>query len=108
VGSTGPQPAKGCKRISGDRDHDRHLVEWAFLSLLWFKTKLSIVVLIFVNGFTMSRIQTLKLQAFLSEEEKSTECQPDIPRLKRNLQVFHLTQLSLFVLIIIVSVFRFG
>jgi hypothetical protein len=85
-----------------------YVVEWTFLSLLWFKIKLSIILLIFVNGFTMGRIQTVKLQAFLSEEKTSSESQHDIGKIKRNMQIFHLTQLTLFVIIIIVSVFRFG
>ncbi|HMI65171.1 MAG TPA: hypothetical protein VK517_04005 [Cyclobacteriaceae bacterium] len=85
-----------------------YIVEWTFLSLLWFKIKLSIILLIFVNGFTMGRIQTVKLQAFLSGEKTSAEPQHDIGKIKRNMQIFHLTQLTLFVIIIIVSVFRFG
>jgi hypothetical protein len=85
-----------------------YLFEWTLLSLLWFKIKLSVIVLIFINGFTLGRTQTLKLQAFLAEEKKSSESQHDLESLKRKLQIFHLTQLSLFVLIIIVSVFRFG
>ncbi len=85
-----------------------YLVEWSFFSLLWFKIKLSIILLIFVNGFTMGRIQTIKLQAFLSDEKTSTESQHDIGKIKRNMKIFHLTQLTLFVIIIIVSVFRLG
>src|SRR5882762_4307952 len=82
-----------------------YLFQWTFYELLWFKIKLCLVLLIFINGFTTGRIQTLKLIAFLSEASESPE---DIALLKRNLRVFHLTQLMLFFLIIVVSVFRFS
>jgi len=85
-----------------------YLFQWTFISLLWFKIKLSIVVLIFVNGFTIGRMQTLKLQALLTKEGKSNELQTDTINLRRNLQIFHLTQLSLFILIIVLAVFRFS
>ena len=85
-----------------------YLFQWTFYELLWFKIKLCLVLLIFINGFTMGRIQTLKLIAFLSEARASSESPEDIALLKRNLRVFHLTQLMLFFLIIVVSVFRFS
>jgi len=85
-----------------------YLFQWTFYELLWFKIKLCLVLLIFINGFTMGRIQTLKLIAFLSEARAPSESPKDIALLKRNLRIFHLTQLLLFFLIIVVSVFRFS
>ena len=85
-----------------------YLFQWTFYELLWFKIKLCLVLLIFINGFTMGRIQTLKLMTFLSKVKAPSESTKDIALLKRNLRVFHLTQLMLFFLIIVVSVFRFN
>jgi len=85
-----------------------YLFQWTFYELLWFKIKLCLVLLIFINGFTTGRIQTLKLMAFLSEVSATGESPKDIALLKRNLRIFHLTQLLLFFLIIVVSVFRFS
>src|SRR5258705_7356439 len=78
-----------------------YLFQWTFYELLWFKIKLCLVLLIFINGFTMGRIQTLKLMAFLSGVRATGESPEDIVLLKRNLRVFHLTQLMLFFLIIV-------
>jgi hypothetical protein len=85
-----------------------YLFQWTLISLLWFKIKLFIVLLIFVNGFTIGRIQNEKLDAFLLEEGQSRSPQIDTKKLKRNLDIFNLTQLLLFVLIIILSIFRFS
>ncbi len=84
------------------------LLEWTLLSLLWFQLKLLAVGLLFLNGFSMGRKQTLNLQALIAEEKKGHGQMPDFTRLKRNLQIFQLTQLSLFMLIILLSVFRFS
>jgi hypothetical protein len=85
-----------------------YLFQWTLTSLLWFKIKLFIVLLIFVNGFTMGRIENEKLDKFLSEERQLKPSQTDTAKLKRHLQIFNLTQLLLFVLIIILSIFRFN
>jgi hypothetical protein len=84
-----------------------YIFQWTLASMLWFKIKLSIVVLIFVNGFTLGRIQNEKLDKFLLAEGQLRASQIDAAKLKRNLEIFNLTQLLLFVLIIIVSIFRF-
>jgi uncharacterized membrane protein YbjE (DUF340 family) len=83
------------------------LSQWTFVELLSFKIKMSLVVLLFVNGFTLGRTTTLKLQKLLSEEKQPDELQTETTRLRRNLQIFHLTQLSIFTMIIIFAVFRF-
>jgi hypothetical protein len=85
-----------------------YLFHWTLVSLFWFRIKLLIVVLILVNGFTMGRIQTVKFQTFLSEKRESGQLRTDTGKLRRNLQIFNLTQLSLFLLVIVFSVFRFN
>jgi len=84
------------------------LFNWTLGELLWFKIKMFIVVLLFVNGFTMGRITSEKLETLLRQEAGSTDLQPDTKRLRRHLIIFHFTQLTLFTLIIILAVFRFN
>jgi hypothetical protein len=81
------------------------LVQWTFLSLLWFKIKLFIVLLLIVNGFTLGRTSTLRLQRFVLKGVK--HAQPDAVTVKRSVRIFQAIQLSLFLLIILLSVFRF-
>jgi hypothetical protein len=83
------------------------IYQWTFISLLWFQVKLVLVALLFVNGFSLGRTQSLKLQSLLSSEPASQQPQPDIALLNRNFRIFQLTQLTIFGLIIIASVFRF-
>jgi hypothetical protein len=77
------------------------MLEWTFVSLLWFQIKLALVVLIFVNGFTIGRSQTLKLQSLLSGEKDRPI---DTQKLRANLRVFQSTQLLIFLVIVFLSV----
>ena len=83
------------------------IFNWAFMDLPWFQIKLVIVVLLFVNGFTLGRTTSEKLEKILMEENDSSDVYPETIRLRRNMQIFLLTQLSLFIVIIILAVFRF-
>ncbi|MBK9729854.1 MAG: hypothetical protein IPO83_00925 [Chitinophagaceae bacterium] len=84
------------------------LLNWSLTALLWFKIKLAIVVLLFVNGFTLGRTTSDKLDAILKSENNTDEVQHETIRLRRNMQLFQLTQLSMFIIIIILAVFRFN
>jgi hypothetical protein len=84
------------------------LFDWTLAGLLWFKIKMFIVVLLFVNGFTSGRTTSQKLEALLKQEAGSPGFAPDTKKLRRHLMIFHLTQLTLFALIIILAVFRFN
>lgn len=84
------------------------LFNWSMTELLWFKIKLGIVVLLFVNGFTIGRTTSDKLDAILNSEKNADDLKPETIRLRRNMQVFQLTQLTMFIIIIILAVFRFN
>ena len=82
------------------------MVDWVFVQLLWFEIKLTLVVLLFVNGFTMGRINNEKLANLISIKDDPNPLPDDVDTLKRNLQIFQGTQLILFLLIIILVVFK--
>ena len=84
------------------------LLNWALLPLHWFQIKLGLVLLIFVNGFTLGRVTTLKLQALIAQDEGSINSVADIDKLRNQLQTFLIIQLLIFVLIIFLSVFQFA
>jgi hypothetical protein len=64
---------------------------------------------LFVNGFTMGRIYNEKLAKLISMEASlDLPSSSDITKLKRGLQRFQITQLLIFVLIIVMVVFKFS
>jgi hypothetical protein len=83
------------------------IYQWTFVELLWFKIKMVVVVLLFVNGFTLGRTTAQKLERILNVEDKSGDPHPETTRLRRNLETFQFIQLALFVVIIVLAVFRF-
>jgi len=81
------------------------IVDWEYGSQLWFKVKLILVALIFVNSFTQGRIQTLKLRALIHGQKPVDNNEVEL--LKRNLAIFQLSQIAIIALIIICSVYKF-
>ncbi len=72
---------------------------------LWFRIKFALVILVIINGLIMGMRQGVKLRKFLaSHTNDSVQAQ----RLKRNLNVFHISQMALFFIIYILSVFKFN
>jgi hypothetical protein len=82
--------------------------QWTLADLLWFKIKMSCVVLLFLNGLLRGRKPNIKLLKLLSEEKSTNEVQPETMHLRKQLQIFHLTQLGIFIIAIIMAVFKFN
>lgn len=80
------------------------LSKWSFTSLLWFQIKLGLIALIFVNGFTLGRTSTIKLDHFINQGVHGGD---DALKLQVNLRRFLLIQILLYIAIIFLSVFRF-
>jgi hypothetical protein len=81
-------------------------VSFAHAQFTWFRIKMFLVVLLFINGFTQGRISTLRLQKLFAE--KSAEPPPiKVTKLKRACDLFIYSQLTIFLLIIIMVAFRF-
>ena len=83
------------------------LYNGAFHDQLWFQIKMTCILLLLINGFTLGRITTKKMSKLLKDDQQANSQVPDIPRLKRNQAIFHATQLSLFFIIIVLASFRF-
>jgi hypothetical protein len=82
--------------------------KWTLVELLWFKIKLFMVVLLFVNGFTLGRTTSLKLQKLFSANIQTDKPESETGKLKRNILIFQVIQLSIFIIIITLSVFKFS
>jgi hypothetical protein len=82
------------------------LYNWAYGEQLWFKIKMTCILLLFVNGFTLGRITTLKLARLIKEPYNSDAAQ-NTTQLRKNQSTFYFIQLLLFGIIIGLAVFRF-
>jgi hypothetical protein len=43
------------------------IMKWTFISFLWFQIKLGLILLLFVNGVTLGRTSSMKLDSFLEQ-----------------------------------------
>jgi hypothetical protein len=83
------------------------LYNWAYGEQLWFKIKMTCILLLLINGFTVGRITTLRFERMLMEDGHQEGLKQDTLRLRTTSKLFHLIQLSLFAFIIILASFRF-
>lgn len=83
-----------------------YLGNWTFLSLLWFQIKLGLIILIFVNGFTLGRTSTLGLHSFISKGASGSISSLETQAIQTRLKTFQLLQLTIYAVIIVLSVFR--
>lgn len=82
------------------------LTQGVFAEMRWFQVKLAVVMILILNGLLVGRKHGVKLHRLLTvaDGHMSSELQ----QVKVNLRRFHIMQLTLFVIIIILSVFRFN
>ncbi|HVI44393.1 MAG TPA: hypothetical protein VM802_05975 [Chitinophaga sp.] len=80
----------------------------AFGEQLWFRIKFALVILIIINGLAFGRRQGLKLRRFLTSGETGITMEQGLLKIKGNLQLFHLLQLAMFIIIFTLSVFKFN
>jgi hypothetical protein len=72
----------------------------------WFRIKMALVLLIILNAVIIGRPQNIKLKKMLlSDIVNGTSIEFNI--IKKRIRLFHVLQFTMFVLIFILSVFRF-
>ena len=75
-------------------------------SQLWFRIKMLLIILIILNGAIYARRQNMKLTRLLSPDKIHESLK--INMIKKNLNISFLFQFILFLVIFILSVFRFS
>jgi len=78
----------------------------AFGEQLWFRIKFGLVILIIVNGLAIGRRQGTKLRKLLAPGNESTDAK--FLKVKSRLNWFHISQITLFTIIFVLSVFKFN
>jgi hypothetical protein len=77
----------------------------AVTSMLWFRVKMILVVLVVLNGVAMARPSTLKLRKLLLQDGAGNSA--PIEGVRRRLTNIYVSQIILFLIIFILSVFKF-
>ena len=89
----------------------------AFGEQIWFRIKFGLVILIIINGLAIGGRQNSKLKKLLSQETNSNITNDSVQRenhkvemlkVKGKITWFHLSQLFFFILVFVLSVFKFN
>ena len=81
-----------------------YLTNGVYGEQLWLRIKFPIVVITIVNGLLVRRKAGSRLSAVFQQKESSVE----MGKSKRNLRAFHVSQLIMFCIILLLSVFKFN
>ncbi|HEY4325103.1 MAG TPA: hypothetical protein VGN20_13995 [Mucilaginibacter sp.] len=82
------------------------LTHGVFGEQLWFRIKFGLVIVLISNALVIGRRQSGKLRKLLDGPEPLST--PVLQLIKTNLSRFHMLQLTLFLLIIFLSIFKFN
>jgi uncharacterized membrane protein len=82
------------------------LTHGVFGEQLWFRIKFGLVILLILNALVIGRRQGLRLRKII--ESSGPLLTAEVQGIKSRLNRFHLTQLSIFILIIFLSIFKFN
>jgi hypothetical protein len=74
----------------------------------WFRIKFGLILLIVINGLIIGRRQGVKLKKLLAWEAPAKNVEDDLLKTKRNLNLFHISQMVLFTIIFVLSIFKFN
>lgn len=75
---------------------------------IWFRIKMLVVVLLILNSLIIARPAVLKLKKLLSADEGNNDMHNKIQALKGRISTFHVIQMLLFIIVFILSAFRFN
>jgi len=82
------------------------LTRGVFSGQLWFRIKFGLVIILVGNGVMVGRRQGLKFRKLMADND--FELSGQINRTRIALHRFYLSQLAIFLIIIILSVFKFN
>jgi len=85
-----------------------YLTHGVFGEQLWFRIKFGLILLIMINGLGFGRRLGVRLRKLLPQEVSGENVGNKILRIRDNLNLFHISQLAIFLTIFILSVFKFN
>jgi type IV secretory pathway TrbD component len=84
------------------------LTNGVFGEQTWFRIKFGLILLVIINGLAVGRRQGVKLRKLLSVTVPGQDVESKISKIKSRLYGFHVSQLIFFLIIFILSVFKFN
>ena len=75
---------------------------------LWFRVKFALITCIIINGIALGRRLGVQLRKVLATELSPLEEAEKLSRIRKGLRLFHFLQLSFFLVIFVLSVFKFN
>lgn len=75
---------------------------------LWFRIKFALVIIIILNGIVLGRRQGLKLRKLLVDNSPGKNQPSELLKIKGNIRLFHLSQILLFLVVFVLSVFKYN
>ncbi|NII26578.1 hypothetical protein HB364_15930 [Pseudoflavitalea sp. X16] len=79
-----------------------------FGAMLWFRIKIVLVVLVILNAVLFGRRQGARLNRLLMADAPQPADQQSLEQIRKNMNLFHLTQLTLLFIIFFLSAFKFN
>ena len=79
-----------------------------FGAMLWFRIKIVLVLLVILNAILFGRRQGARLNRLLIAGASQPADQQSLDQIRRNMNLFHLTQLTLLLIIFFLSAFKFN
>jgi len=80
----------------------------AFFEQLWLQIKLSLAIIIIINGLAVGKRQGKKLKKLLIEESSGENVEATLSKVKNSIHWFHISQILLLIVIFVLSVFKFN
>jgi len=84
------------------------LTNGAWGEQLWFRIKFGMVIIIIINGIAVGRRQGIQLKKLLAAEVAGEQTGAKLLKVKTNINRFHFIQMALFILVFVLSVFKFN
>ena len=78
----------------------------AFVHQIWFKIKLALILTLILNGFIVGGRQKSKLKTSINKNSPAFDVQTK--QAIRNIKIFYVAQMGLFLTIIFLSVFKYN
>lgn len=80
---------------------------WAVAGQWWFIIKMLLVVALVLNGMLVAKPNGARLRTLVPGIIKGDNVQDEISRVKRNMTMFHISELTMLLVVYLLAVFRF-
>ncbi|TAM94119.1 MAG: DUF2269 family protein [Chitinophagaceae bacterium] len=80
---------------------------WTVAGQWWFIIKMLFVVALVLNGMLVAKPNGLKLRKLVPRLVKGENVKNDINKIKRNMTVFHISELGMLLIVYLLAIFRF-